>query len=99
MTARWIAALLIGLIVGLAAVLWGQTPPALTEVQRLKVELQQAQEQLLQAQYQLATCQAKERAAGLTQTRQALDRELVADGFVFDWQTLTFKPKPKGATP
>jgi uncharacterized membrane-anchored protein YhcB (DUF1043 family) len=93
MTARWLAAVLIGLLVGTIAVLLGQEPPKLTEMQALKAQLQQAQEQLLQAQYELATCQAQQAASKLTQQRKGLEREFTADGFVFDWTTLTFKPK------
>lgn len=84
---------------GITLLVWGAvalaqtTAPTLTEVQKLKAQLQQAQEQLLQAQYQLATCEAQTRAARLGEARRTLEQELTVEGFVFDWQTLSFKPK------
>lgn len=73
------------------------TPP-LSDLDRAHAETHALKVQLLQVQEQLASCQIRAQTATLSEEQRALEarfREVLkpAESDVFDWTSLTFKPK------
>jgi hypothetical protein len=76
------------------------TPPVLSDLDRAQAEKHQVQIQLLSCQAQLVEAQLAAQKAALTEQQAKLEqrfREILkpAEGDVFDWVSLTWRPAGK----